>query len=58
MLGKTESKKRKGQQRMRCLESITDSMDTNLSEFQKIVKDRGAWYAIVHGITKSDHLSD
>jgi len=52
MLGKTESK-RKGQQRMKWLDSITDSKDTDLSKFQEIVEDRGAWQAAVHGVAKS-----
>ena len=52
MLGKTESK-RKGQQRMKWLDSITNSKDTNLSKFQEIVEDRGAWQAAVHGVAKS-----
>ena len=38
---------------MRCLDSITDSMDMNLSKLQEIVEDRGAWHAVVHGVTKS-----
>ena len=53
MLGKLEGKKRRGQERMRWLNSITDSMDINLSKLQEIVKDRGAWHAAVHGFTKS-----
>ena len=53
ILGKIEGKRRKGWQRMRWLDSITDSMDTNLSKLQKIVTVREAWYAAVHGITKS-----
>ena len=49
MLGKTEGKRRKGQQRMRWLDSITDSMDMNLSKLLETVKDRGAWSAAFHG---------
>ena len=59
MLGKVEGKRRREQQSMRCLDSVTDSMDTNLNKLQEIVKDREAWYAVVHGITKSQTwLSD
>ena len=53
MLGKIEGKRRRGQQRMRWLVSVTDSMDMNLSKLQGIVKDREAWRAAVHGVTKS-----
>ena len=52
ILGKIEGKRRE-QERMRWLDSITDSMDMNLSKFQEIVEDRGAWCVAVHGITKS-----
>ena len=53
ILGKIEGKRRRGQQRMRWLDSITDSVDMNLSKLQEIVEDRGAWRAIVHRVTKS-----
>ena len=51
-LGKIEHKRRRGQQRMTWLDSITDSMDMNFSKFWEIVKDRGDWHAIVHGVAK------
>ena len=53
MLGKIEGKSRRGQQRMKWLNSITNSMDMNLSKLQEIVKDRGAWCAVVHGVINS-----
>ena len=53
MLAKTEGRKRRGQQKIRWLDSITDSMDMNLSTLQEIVKDGKAWHAAVHGVTKS-----
>ena len=53
MLGKFEGRRRRGQQRIRWLDSITGSMDVNLSKLRDIVKNRGAWLARVHGVTKS-----
>ena len=53
MLGKTECKRRRGQQRIRWLDSINDLRDINLNEFWKTVEGRGAWCAVVHEVTKT-----
>ena len=53
MMGKMKGKRRRGWQRMRWLDSISDSMNMNLNKLQEIVEDRGAWCAAVHGVLKS-----
>ena len=57
MLGKTEGKRRRGQQKMRWLHSTTDSVDMNLSKLWEMVEDRETWSAVVHGVTELDMTS-
>ena len=58
MLGKIEGRRRRGQQRIRWLDGIADSVDMSLSKLQEMVKDREDWGVAVHGVTKSDMTSD
>ena len=56
MLGKIEGRRRRGRQRIRWLDGITDSVDMGLNKFQEMVKDKEAWHVAVHGVTKSQTL--
>ena len=54
MLGKIEGKRKRGQQRMKWLHGITDSMDMNLNKLREIVRSKGVWHFVVHGVTELD----
>ena len=58
ILGKTEGRKRRGQQRMRRLDGSTDSMDMSLSKLREMVRERKAWHAAIHGVAKSQTLNN